>query len=310
MRNMILGALGALALVGAGVTPAAAQETPTAAGESGGIPPELLEIEKNLHPQTGDITIPAAHAVLHLGDDYYYLPADEAKKVLVDVWGNPPSAVSNVLGLVFEKDATIFDNVWGAVISYDDTGHISDANAEHEDYAAVLREMQKGDAADNAARREAGYPTMNLIGWAQPPSYDKASHALIWAKEFALSDQKVNSLNYDVRLLGRTGTLSLNMVSTMDVLADVGSAAAMFGRAAEFESGWRYADFVAGSDKDAGYGLSGLVAGGAAVAVAQKMGIFALLLKFGKIIIVGLIAFGGAAFAFVRNMFGRKEEDY
>ena len=179
MRNFLLGALGALALVGAGVTPAAAQETPTAAAESGGISPELLEIEKNLHPQTGDITIPAAHAVLHLGDDYYYLPADEAKRVLIDVWGNPPSAVSNVLGLVFEKDATIFDNVWGAVISYDNTGHISDANAEHEDYAAVLREMQKGDAADNAARREAGYPTMNLIGWAQPPSYDKASHALI-----------------------------------------------------------------------------------------------------------------------------------
>ena len=58
-------------------------------------------IESSLHPQTGTVTIPAAHARLQLGNAYYYLPPDEAKKVLSEAWGNPPEQVSNVLGMVF-----------------------------------------------------------------------------------------------------------------------------------------------------------------------------------------------------------------
>ncbi|MBO9711393.1 MAG: DUF2167 domain-containing protein [Sphingomonas sp.] len=276
-----------------------------------GVPPELLALEKNLHPQRGDVRIDAAKAVLHLGDAYYFLPADEAKRVLTQVWGNPPDAVTDVLGLVLPKDATIFENVWGAVVTYRDTGHVSDADANGQDYNKVLADMRSGEAADNAERREKGYQTITLVGWAQAPSYDAASHSLIWARELAGEGEPVHTLNYDVRLLGRTGVLSLNMIASMDSLAQVRGAAATFGGAVTFEKGATYADYDSSTDKTAEYGLAGLVAGGAAVAVAQKLGLLAIVLKFGKLILIGVAAGGAAVWAAVKRFFGggRRDED-
>ena len=300
----------AVAAIPAGV---GAKDAPKeAAGVSKGgdaLPPAARSFLASLHPQTGDVRIPEARAVLHLGERYYFLPAGEAKRVLVEVWRNPPDAVSDVLGMVMEKDSTAFENVWGAVITYKDTGHISDADANAQDYDAVLAQMKEGDAADNAQRKAAGFPTLSLVGWAQPPSYDATNHSLIWARELAEEKSPEHGLNYDVRLLGRSGVLSLNMVSGMTALTQVRGAAQDFGKAVTFESGAAYADFNASTDKAAEYGLAGLVAGGAAVAVAQKVGLFAILLKFGKLILIGLAAFGAAAFGMVRKFFGRKDEE-
>ena len=314
MRKVFGTSVLALAAVLALSVPAqlAAKDEPkaAAAAEAPKIPPELLALEKGLHPQTGDVRIPEAKAVLHLGDRYYFLPAAEARRVLVEVWRNPPDAVSDVLGLVLEKDTTIFKNVWGAVITYRDSGHVSDADAGSQDYAQVLTDMQQGEAEDNRQRKAAGYPTMQLVGWAQAPSYDQGSHALIWARELASEGMQVNSLNYDVRLLGRTGVLSLNMVSDMSAIGDVRTAAQAFGKAVTFEPGAAYADYNASTDKTAEYGLAGLVAGGAAVAVAKKIGLLGLILAFGKKFIV-LIGIGIAALVgAVGKMMGRnKEED-
>lgn len=302
-------ALAAALLVGAPGTAFAKDAPKTEATEKApAIPPELLALEKSLHPQSGDVHIPGANAALHLGDRYYYLPPDEAKKVLVEVWRNPPDAVDDTLGMVLEKGQTIFQNVWGAVITYKDTGHVSDEDANTQDYSKVLSDMQQGEAENNEARKKQGYPTMSLVGWAQAPSYDKASHSLIWARELANEGEPEHGLNYDVRLLGRTGVLSLNMVSGMNSLADVRTAAQQFGKSVTFEPGSTYADFNASTDKAAEYGLAGLVAGGGALVVAQKLGLFALILKFGKLIILGLVGAGAAVMGFIRKMFGKQKD--
>ncbi|WP_343520675.1 DUF2167 domain-containing protein [Sphingomonas sp.] len=299
-------------LAAAGAAPAHAQPA-AAAGPAIAIdeklPAEAKTFLRGLHPQSGDVRIAAAKAVLHLGDRYYFLPADEAKRVLTQLWGNPPEVVSDVLGLVMEKGKSPTDDAWGAVITYRDTGYVSDEDATTQDYDAVLASLKEGEAAENEQRKAAGFPTLSLVGWAQPPSYDAGAHSLIWARELASSDSKVNGLNYDVRLLGRTGVLSLNMVATMPMLAQVRQAATEFGRSADFESGARYADYDAATDKAAGYGLAGLVGGGAAVAVAKKVGFLALLAKFWKLILVGILAFGGAIVGAFRKLFGRRNED-
>lgn len=264
---------------------------------------------RSLKPVAGDVRIDTAKAVLHLGDRYYFLPAADARRVLTEAWGNPPEAVSDVLGLVMEKGKSPLDDTWGAVITYRDTGYVSDADAASQDYDAVLESMKEGEEAENAQRKAAGFPTLNVVGWAQLPSYDAKNHSLIWARELKSSDTRINTLNYDVRLLGRSGVLSLNMVGTMPALAQVRDAAGMFGKAVDFETGARYADYDATTDKAAGYGLAGLVGGGAAVAVAKKVGLLAVLAKFWKLILVGVLAFGGGAIAMFRRMFGRREED-
>jgi len=273
------------------------------------IPPEMVQFEKSLHKRTGDIAIPEAHATLHLGDRYYFLPADEAKAVLTKVWGNPPQAEAGVLGLVFEKQASIFDQVWSAVVTYEDTGYVPDKDAKTEDYDKVVEQIRSSEEETNAERQKGGYPTIHLMGWAQQPSYDPASHSLIWARDLKFSDTKVDVLNYDVRLLGRHGVLSLNMLSDMDHLADVRSAAGDFGRAASFDKGARYADYDASVDKTAEYGLAGLVAAGAGVVVAKKLGLLAIVFGFGKWILAGLAIAGATMRRWIGGLFGRRERD-
>lgn len=265
------------------------------------IPPELAAFEAHLHKQTGDVAIPAAHAQLHLGNRYYFIPADEAKTILTKVWGNPPQSADGVLGIVFEKGRTIFDNVWGAVVTYEDTGYVSDANAKSEDYDQVLDSIRKGESEENAKRKQGGFAQLHLVGWAQPPAYDPASHALIWARDIKFSDSPTDALNYDVRLLGRRGVLSLNMLSSMDHLPEVRAAATDFGKAAAFDPGSAYADFDKTIDKSAGYGLAGLVAAGAGVVVAKKLGLLAVALGFGKYLLAAL----AVGFATLRRFFGR-----
>lgn len=285
---------------------AVAKDAP--ADPSPGILPALVQFEKGLHKQSGDVAVPGVQAVLHLGQDYYFLGADEAKKVLTDVWGNPPDTVGDVLGLVLPKDKTVIDTVWGAVVTYEPSGYVADDDAKTADYDQVLADVRSGEQERNAERAKAGFPASHLVGWAQPPSYDQGRHTLIWARDFRVDGEKADSLNYDVRLLGRSGVLSLNMVSDMAHLPEVRTAAAGFGRAAEFVRGHAYADFDPNLDKKAEYGLAGLVAAGVGVAAAKKLGFLAIALGLGKKLIVLVVIAAGVVGRFFMKLIGKSKD--
>lgn len=268
----------------------------------------MTKLESSLTKHSGNISLEQAKAILTLGDRYYFVPAKDAGVVLEKMWGNPPSASDGVLGIVFEKGVNAYDAVWGAVVTFEPSGYVSDADAQSQDYDAVLTEMRKGEDERNAERRKAGFAGMKLIGWAQAPTYDAKQHSLIWARELQFDGNKVNTLNYDVRLLGREGVLSLNMVSDMSHLGAVRAAARSFGSNASFVSGATYADYDASTDKAAGYGLAGLVAGGAGLAVAKKLGLLGIILAFGKKFIV-LIGLGAVAIGrFFWSLIGRRRD--
>jgi len=302
MRHMLK-----LALAFAGLCIAASATAQPATAEQKAREKQLVAILDSLHPVSGDVTVPQASAVLHLGKDYYYLPADEARRVIVDGWGNPPDTADGVLGLVFPAGKTFVDDVWGAVITYDPAGYVSDKDASTTDYDSLIKEMKEGIEAANEERTRQGYPAQHLVGWAQAPTYEPRSHSLVWARNVQFTGQSENSLSYDVRLLGRKGVLSLNMITGMSKLGETRQAAAKFAGAAEFQPGSRYADYQAGTDKKADYGLAGLVAAGAGVAVAKKLGLIGIILAFGKKFLVLILAFGAGIAAWVRRLLGRKE---
>lgn len=299
MRNGFGGAL-ALALIGV-ARPAAAQEDPAMA--------RAMAIERSLHPRNGDVAIPQAGATLHLGKAFYYLDPAEARKVLVDLWGNPPDAAEGVLGLVLPAGKTVTDNVWGGVVTYNGSGYVTDDDAKTADYDKVLADLREGEEDNNKERVKAGYPAMHLVGWAQPPSYDKATHSVIWARDIRATGEPVDLLNYDVRLLGRRGVLSLNMVSDMPHLDEVRAAAATFGRTAQYTTGATYAEFdEAKGDKRAGYGLAGLVAAGVGLAAAKKLGLLAIALGFGKKFIILFAVAAAGLRKFFGKLVGRKDK--
>ena len=271
---------------------------------------KIAALRDSVKPLRGTIALPSAKATLSLGQHYYFLGAEDARKVLTEAWGNPPSAADGVLGLVFAEGQTFLDeDGWAAVVTYSPTAYVSDDDAKTADYDKLMGEMKEADKADNAERKKAGFEPINTVGWAQPPSYEPARHDLIWARDLEFVGQEHHALNYDVRHLGRNGVLSLNIVSALSQLPQVQAAAHDLARTAEFDAGSRYADYHKG-DKTAGYGLAGLVAAGAGLAVASKTGLLAaglLILKKAAFLLIA--GFAGAA-AWVRNLFKKKAPQF
>ncbi|WP_425147363.1 DUF2167 domain-containing protein [Deinococcus sp.] len=248
-----------------------------------------------LNYQAGPIQLLHGGATVQADQTLRYLDAADAKKVIVDVWGNPPQVAQDVLGMLVPGSAAPdTEGGWGIVLTESQDGHVSDSDAAKTDYAELLHTMQSGTEERNAARKKAGYEPIKLVGWAEPPSYDAATHKMYWARELAFGEaatpQADHTLNYAVRVLGRQDVLELNAVGSMAQLPAIRQGMQQVVQRVSFNPGARYEDFNGGTDKLAAYGIAGLIAGGA---VAQKVGLFALLpllLKKGWIVIIALLA--------------------
>ena len=271
--------------------------------QDAGVSAEVKAFLAALKFQSGTVTVPDAHATLKLAPEYRYLGADDAQKVLQQLWGNPPD--SDVLGMLLPggQESLLDGKSWAVVLTRADEGHVSDADAASTDYDKMLKDMQQATRESNPERKKLGYPEVQLIGWAAKPHYDQSSSKIYWAKELKFADSGDNTLNYDIRVLGRSGYLSLNAIAPMSELATVESGMQHVLAMTEFDAGHRYADFNPSTDKVAAYGVAALVGG----ALASKAGLFAKLLallvagkKFVGIAVVGL-------FALVGRLFGRKK---
>lgn len=245
------------------------------------------QVLASLTPITGDITLEAANAEMHVPENFYFLNAKDAKTVLEDVWGNPPG--DSVLGMLFPAGLTPFDaESWAVTIEYEEDGYVSDEDADDINYDDLLATMKEDVAADSEARVEQGYEAIELIGWASAPYYDAKAKKLHWAKEIKFGSSELNTLNYNIRVLGRKGVLVMNFIAGMDQKALIDSNIDTVLAMAEFEPGSKYADFDPDIDKVAAYGLGALVAG----KVIAKTGLFAMALiflkKFGVFILLGL----------------------
>ena len=285
IKSMSMGLLVAASLLCAAPFTAAAQEDEGMSAE---------QFVQSLHFRNGTIEVPEAKARFNLDGDFRYLGKADARRVLEDLWGNPPD--EDVLGLIVPRSPGLTDEQsWAVVVTWSDDGYVSDEDASKIDYTQLLHDMQEQTREANPEREKAGYGSLQLIGWAVPPRYDAGNNKLYWAKELQFDGEANHSLNYDIRVLGRHGYLSLNAVSGMAELALVREGMEKLLPMAEFEPGARYADHNPKTDKVAAYGVATLIGGG----LAAKAGLFAklglLLAKFWKLLLIGVVAFGAAA---------------
>jgi len=254
----------------------------------------------SLDRQQGEVTLPNGVATLNVPEAFYYLNPADTEKVLVELWGNPPESASGILGMLVPSDLSLFDDgSWAATIEYEEDGYVSDENADEIDYDDLLSQMKQGASEANRQRIKQGYEPIELVGWASSPYYDKASHKLHWAQELKFGDSQSNTLNYNIRVLGRKGVLVVNFIAGMDQKEMIESRIDDVLALAEFNQGSRYEDFNPDIDTVAAYGIGALVAGN----VAVKTGLFAAALiflkKFGVLIVI-------AVGAFLRKLFRRK----
>lgn len=259
------------------------------------------ELWNSLERQTGEVKLPQAGVTLQVPENYYFLNAQDAEKILVEVWGNPPGQA--VLGMLFPAQGTPFDGAtWGVTISYEEDGYVSDDDAQEIDYNELLGQMQETTRQESEYRIEQGYEAIELVGWAADPRYDAQTHKLYWAQELKFGVQEQNILNYNIRVLGRKGVLVLNFIADMSQVGDINDNLGSVMALAEFDDGARYGDFNPDIDKVAAYGIGALVAG----KLVAKTGLIAVALiflkKFGIFIVIGLGLLG-------KKLFSRKEKE-
>jgi len=268
-------------------------------------PPELLQTLKSLNYQRGEITLGDNLAKLIMPEEYRYLDPADARKVLVDIWGNPP-ANGDTLGMILPPGASVIDpDCWAAIITWSGDGYIKDDDAAAIDYATLLRNMQASVRQASVQRVKQGYPSIDLIGWALPPRYDRQAHKLYWAKELKFGDNEEHTLNYCVRLLGRRGVLELNAVGDMKHLESVKQATPRLLSMIDFAQGQRYVDFNPSTDQVAAYGLAALIAGGVAAKAGLFKGLLLALLAAKKFVIIAAIALIAVLRKFIGRLFGR-----
>ena len=254
-----------------------------------------------LEISAGQIALGNGLATLKIPNGFRDLNGPDANKILVQLWGNPPG--QEPLGLLMPEVSPLDPSAWAVIITYDEDGYVKDHDAEKIDYNDLLKQMQKGTHDANPERTKQGYPTMELIGWAAPPRYDRDSHKLYWAKEIKFADTTENTLNYNIRMLGRRGVLVLNAVAAMSQLPEIEKATPQILSAIDYNAGNRYADFnPASGDKVATYGLAALVAGGVAPKLGLFKGLWIAILAAKKFIFIGAVAIA----AWFRKLFGKK----
>jgi uncharacterized membrane-anchored protein len=262
---------------------------------------ERQKLADGLKPQQGEITLPGGIAKVTVPESLRYFSPEDAKTVLVKLWGNPPS--DELLGLLLPAGKSPLDQgTWAVVIDFEDSGYVKDDDASKINYDDLLKDMKASSVESNKAREKAGYPTVELIGWATKPHYDAAAKKIYWAKDLQFGGDPEHTLNYFIRVLGRKGVLNLNVVGSMDQLAEIEKATPTILAAVDFTDGNRYADFTAGTDKVATYGLAGLIAGGVLAKTGVLKGLIAALLAGKKFVIIGVIAL----FVGIKKLFGKK----
>jgi uncharacterized membrane-anchored protein len=206
--------------------------------------------------------------------------------------GDPPD---DVVALVFKPGSD-----WHAFIEYTASGYIDDSDANDLDASELLESYRKGTEEQNKTRKAHGNLELFIDSWSEPPRYERASHHLVWGLLAHNAEGKV--INHFTRILGRNGYLAIDLIDAPERLEASKKEALPVLQATHFDPGSTYADHVS-SDRSSGIGLRGLVLGGAGVALASKLGLFAkLLLVFKKLFIV----IGAAIAGLFRWLFRRK----
>lgn len=235
-----------------------------------------------------------SQATLDVPDGYAFLDPAGTKRLNV-LMENPPD----------EADTYTLapnDMKWTAFFDYDDVGYVKDD--EKLDPDDILSSVKQGTEESNKERRSRGWETLTLVGWQNKPQYDTQFKSLTWSFLARTDKTHDDVVNYNARILGRSGVMNVVLVSDPQALGQaVTDFKATLGGFA-FTPGQSYTDFRAG-DRVAEYGLAALITGGVA-AVAAKKGFFAVIGTFlaaaWKFILIGFAALGGA----IKRLFTRK----
>ncbi|MFS0840230.1 DUF2167 domain-containing protein [Paenibacillus sp. 1P03SA] len=225
-------------------------------------------------------------AELDLAKDFVFLNDTDTKKFEQQ---NGSHVNNREIGSIFPKDE---NQNWAVIFEYDDTGHVKDDEKDKIDADELLESYKTG--TEEANKRGDVSNRLFVDGWDVKPFYDNDIHSLSWSL-LGHDSKDEKFVNYNVNVLTREGVISVVLVSDpKNLAADRKVLTSSILPKLQVKAGERYEEYNSKTDKLAEYGLSGLILGGAGLAVAKKVGLIGLLLvflkKFGVILVAGLAA--------------------
>lgn len=240
-------------------------------------------------PEKGMI---AGKATIGLDNGLSFLGSADTNKFM-QLTGNLPSEDSFTLASP--------EQGWFAVIDYVAEGYVKDD--EKIDANALLDVLKENNKQGEKERKAKGLPSLTLDGWAIAPRYDRENKRLEWAT-LLHSGNGMQTVNYSTKLLGRSGHMTVVLVSDPKSMeADIVAFKAAL-KNFEYVPGERYSEWKEG-DKVAAYGLGALVLGGAA-AVASKKGFWAALVGMFAAFWKVILGVGVAILAGIGSLFKKK----
>lgn len=266
--------------------------------------PQIDWIDGPITSHLGDI------AEIRIPSGYRFTGKVGTRKFL-ELTQNPPSG--NELGTIIPKSSgdssTKNSPFWFIVFEFNDVGYVKDDDHDKLDADALLTSLKNNTESANKERANHGWPAYHVTSWYKAPFYDVTSKNLTWAMQgYSVEDNKQEpSVNYSVRILGRRGTMSADLVLGPSIVDEVVPTFESLISGFTFVQGSSYAEFRAG-DKVAEYGLATLIVGGA-TAIAAKTGLLAKLWKVIIAVIAALIAFLKRAWNYLKRVLSGKAAD-
>ena len=238
------------------------------------------------YPSVGSIGSVAQFA---LAGNLRYLDAADTRSFL-QLNGNPPR----------DNQYTIAPRSldWFAIFTFDQSGYVRDD--EQLDPNELLKTLRRQNTDGIEERRRLSLPLLRLDGWAVAPHYDVQSRRLEWGTSFVDEGDSSVTVNYLVRILGRSGVINGILVSSPEGLSANIQQFHTALRGFSFVAGETYTEFRQG-DRVAEYGLAALVVGGAAAAAASS----GIVKGFGKLIGIAVITVVAAVGGFLKRLLGR-----
>lgn len=225
-------------------------------------------------------------AEIAIPQGYRFTDGKGASKML-EFYGNPPS--NSYLGMLatenFQEHSIIFE--------FDDIGYVKDDEKNDLDADELLSTMKEGQEAANEQRKKMGLDELEIMGWAVPPRFNDQTKNLEWAIILKSKSDGGTNINHNTRLLGRKGVMEVTLMCSPEELQGLLPGYQKILEGFSYTQGETYAEYKSG-DKIAEYGLTALVAGGGAYALAKsgllgKLGlIFAKMGKAAILLVVGV----------------------
>lgn len=241
-------------------------------------------------------------AVVNLPEGKEFIPADSANLVMKAI-GNEDN--TNRVGLIideggFIKSFTLMDILWI------NSGFIKDDEASKLDAQPLLEHLRKDQEQANKQRKKDGLEELYLDSWAEKPTYDAQSHRFYWSilLHGANDSYQEGTLNYRIRLLGREGFFSMDMIGPTSAFEALKPIANELADNTHYNEGKRYTDFNEKTDHIAAYGLLGLLG----IFTAKKLGLLAILGIWAIKLTKPLLIAAGAAVIACKRFLKRKKD--